>query len=62
MLSFQAAEMKEKAQLATRESRDLSIPVKQDEDCNGTRRQLLTEQPLENIPNPGKTLSYFYSS
>ena len=28
MLSFQAAEMKEKAQLATGESRNLNIPVK----------------------------------
>ena len=41
-------------------SRDLSIPVKQDKDCNGTRRQLLTEQTLENALNPGKkTMSYF---
>ena len=32
-------------------SRDLSIPVKQDKDCNGiqTRRPLLTEQTLENV-------------
>lgn len=45
---------------ATNESRNLlSIPVKQDQDCNGTRRQLLTEQTLENTPNPGKTISYF---
>ena len=61
MFSFQVAEMRE---TATSESsyRDLSIPMTQDKDCNGTRRQLLTEQSLENIPNPGKTISYFYSS
>ena len=51
--------MKEKAQLATSESRELSIPVEQDKDSNATRRQLLTDQPLENTPNPGKTVSYF---
>ena len=61
MLSFQAADMKEKAQLATSESRDVRIPVKQDKECNGTRRQQLAEQPLENTPNPGKTMSYFYT-
>ena len=51
--------MREKAQQATIESRELSIPVIQDKDCNGTRRQLPTEQVLENISNPGKTMSYF---
>ena len=60
MLSFQAAEMRE---TATSESsyKDLSIPVIQDKDCNGTRRQrqLLTEQVLENTSNPGKTMLYF---
>ena len=44
---------------ATSESRNLSIPVKRDKDYNRTRRQLLTEQTLEDTPNPGKTLSYF---
>ena len=56
MLPFQAAEMRE---TATSESRNLSIPVKRDKDYNRTRRQLLTEQTLEDTPNPGKTLSYF---
>ena len=65
VLSFQAAEMKEKVQLATSESRELSIPVKQDKDSNAsatpnaTRRQLLIDQPLENTPNPGKIMLYF---
>ena len=56
VLSFQAAEIKK---TATSESRDLSIPIKEVKDRNGTRRQLLTDQPLENTPNPGKTMSYF---
>ena len=53
VLSFQAAEIRK---TATSESRDLSIPVKELKDCNGTRRQLLTNQPLENTPHPGKTM------